>query len=99
MVLDALGDPTRRRIFDRLRRGPRSVNDLAAGMPVSRPAVSQHLRVLRQARLVTAEREGTKRVYRIRSDGLEELRAYVERFWDDSLASFKAYAEHEGGSP
>jgi DNA-binding transcriptional ArsR family regulator len=93
----ALGDPTRRAIFERLRDGPQAVGDLAREFPVSRPAVSQHLRVLKEAGLVTEERRGTRRVYRIDPRGLGALRAYVESFWSATLESFKATAEREGG--
>jgi DNA-binding transcriptional ArsR family regulator len=92
-AMDALGDPTRRSIFEQLRNGPRSVGELAAGLPVSRPAVSQHLRVLKEAGLVTERRNGTRRLYRLDPRGLEELRAYFERFWDDALEAFKEAAE------
>ena len=92
-ALDALGDPTRRQVLELLRRGPRSVGELAARLPVSRPAVSQHLRVLKEARLVIDERAGTRRLYRVDPSGLEGLRSYVESFWSDALASFKASAE------
>ncbi|TMK34958.1 MAG: helix-turn-helix transcriptional regulator [Actinobacteria bacterium] len=88
--LDALGDPTRRRVFERLRRGPLSVTELAEKLPVSRPAVSQHLRVLKQAGLVTERRDGTRRLYRIDPDGLGELRDYFDDFWGDALAAFQA---------
>jgi DNA-binding transcriptional ArsR family regulator len=94
-TMDALGDPTRRAIFERLRGGPRSVGELAAALPVSRPAVSQHLRVLREAGLVTERRNGTRRIYRIEPQGLAELRDYIESFWDDALAAFAAAAEAE----
>ena len=87
-ALDALGDPTRRTIFERLRRGPSAVGELAQGLPVSRPAVSQHLRVLREAGLVTEERQGTRRIYRLDPDGLAELRAAFDQFWTDALAGF-----------
>jgi DNA-binding transcriptional ArsR family regulator len=88
IVLDALGDPTRRRVLDTLRRGPLAVGDIAAGLPVSRPAVSQHLRVLKGAGLVTARREGTRHLYAIDADGLAALRTYLESFWDDALTAF-----------
>jgi DNA-binding transcriptional ArsR family regulator/uncharacterized protein YndB with AHSA1/START domain len=84
-------------VFETLREGPRSVGDLARGLPVSRPAVSQHLRVLKQAGLVRERREGTRNFYRVDGDGLAELRAYFEGFWDETLAAFKAAAESEGG--
>jgi DNA-binding transcriptional ArsR family regulator len=92
-TIDALGDPTRRSIFERLRGGPYAVGELAAGLPVSRPAVSQHLRVLKEAGLVSERREGTRRVYRLEPTGVAELRAYVEGLWDDALAAFKRAAE------
>ena len=93
--MEALGDRTRRAVFERLRSGPRSVGELALGLPVSRPAVSQHLRVLKGAGLVTDERRGTRRLYRIEPDGLSELRAWFDSFWDVALAEFKAAAERE----
>ncbi len=92
-VWDALADPTRRHIFERLERGPRSVGELAEGLPVTRPAVSQHLKVLKEAGLVADEAQGTRRLYRIDPAGLGSLRAWVERFWDDALAAFKAESE------
>jgi DNA-binding transcriptional ArsR family regulator len=91
----ALADPTRLAVFERLRSGPRSVGDLASGLPVSRPAVSQHLRVLKGAGLVTDEQQGTRRLYRIEPDGLAELRAWFDSFWDSAFADFKAAAESE----
>jgi DNA-binding transcriptional ArsR family regulator len=93
--MDALGDPTRRNIFDRLRHGPCSVGELAEGLPVSRPAVSQHLRILREAGLVTERREGTRRVYRVERDGLAALRAYFDEFWDGALAAYAEAAARE----
>jgi DNA-binding transcriptional ArsR family regulator len=93
--MDALGDPTRRRIFERLRSGALSVGELAAGLPISRPAVSQHLRVLKEAGLVTERRNGTRRLYRLDPDALGELRDYFDDFWMAALAEFKAAAEHE----
>jgi DNA-binding transcriptional ArsR family regulator/uncharacterized protein YndB with AHSA1/START domain len=92
-ALLALGDPTRRRIFERLRAGPRPVGALAHGLPVSRPAVSQHLRVLREAELVTERRDGARRLYAIDFAGLAQLRAYVEGFWEGALDAFQAAAE------
>jgi DNA-binding transcriptional ArsR family regulator len=92
-AIEALGDPTRRSVFERLRGGPRAVGEIAAGLPVSRPAVSQHLRVLADAGLVRAERAGTRRLYRIDPDGIAELRDYIDGFWADALAAFKAEAE------
>jgi DNA-binding transcriptional ArsR family regulator len=97
-AIQALGDPTRRTVFERLREGPRSVGELANGLPVSRPAVSQHLRVLKQAGLVRERREGTRNYYSVNGDGLAELREYFEGFWDDALTAFKAAAETEGGN-
>jgi DNA-binding transcriptional ArsR family regulator len=94
-TLHALADPTRRAIFERLRAGPRPVGELAAGLPVSRPAVSQHLRVLREAALVVERREGTRNIYNIDPRGLEALRAYIEGFWDGVLGAFKQAAEAE----
>lgn len=91
--LAALGDPTRRAIFERLGAGPRAVGDLADGLPVSRPAVSQHLRVLKEAGLVIDERAGTRRLYRLDPDGVAGLRAYFDRFWTQALSAFKAAAE------
>jgi DNA-binding transcriptional ArsR family regulator len=94
--MDALGDPTRRRIFERLRDGPRAVGELAAELPISRPAVSQHLRVLKEAGLVTERKDGTRRLYRVDPHGLTDLRQYFESFWDEALAAFAAAAEAEG---
>ena len=94
-VLDALGDPTRRQIFESLRGGPRSVGELAAGVPVSRPAVSQHLRVLKQAGLVRDSRDGTRRLYRIDGGGLASLRDYFDGFWGEALERFAAEARKE----
>jgi DNA-binding transcriptional ArsR family regulator len=89
-ALDVLGDPTRRAIVDRLRRGPSPVGQLAAGMPVSRPAVSQHLTVLRTAGLVSEHREGTRRIYRLEPVGIEELRRWVETLAVDARAGSAA---------
>jgi DNA-binding transcriptional ArsR family regulator len=93
--MDALANPTRRAIYDKLRDRPRSVGELAAHLPVSRPAVSQHLKVLEEARLVRFRREGTRHVYRPDPAGLEALRAYVESLWDDVL---EAFARAEDGA-
>ena len=92
-ALDALGDPTRRRVLELLRDGERAVVDVAAELPVSRPAVSQHLRVLKGAGLVTERKDGRRHLYAVDADGLAPLRAYLETFWDDALARFKAKAE------
>jgi DNA-binding transcriptional ArsR family regulator len=89
----ALADPTRRAVFERLAKGPRSVGDLAHGLPVSRPAVSQHLKVLKEAGLVTDRPEGARRVYQIDPQGLGQLRAWLDRFWDGALEAFKAEVE------
>ena len=97
--LDALGDPTRRQVFELLRAGPRSVGDLAVGVPVSRPAVSQHLRVLEEAGLVTHRREGTRHLYELDSSGVVVLREWVDGFWSEALARFKAVAETKGEEP
>jgi DNA-binding transcriptional ArsR family regulator len=96
-ALAALADPTRRRVLERLRGGPRPVGKIAEDLPVSRPAVSQHLRVLREAGLVQERRDGTRHLYSVNGDGLTELRAYVESLWDDALAAFKSAAEAEKG--
>jgi DNA-binding transcriptional ArsR family regulator len=96
--LDALSDPTRRRIFEELKTGPRSVGDLAAGLPVSRPAVSQHLRVLEDVGLVTHRRTGTRHLYELDAGGVEVLRAWVDGFWTEALARFKQAAEQRGES-
>jgi DNA-binding transcriptional ArsR family regulator len=93
--MDALGDRTRRAIFEQLRKGPRAVGEIADELPVSRPAVSQHLRVLKEAGLVTERRNGTRRIYRVEPDGLAGLRAYFDEFWNEALAAFKAAAEDE----
>lgn len=92
-VFAALGDPTRRRTFELLREGPQSVGVLATRLPVSRPAVSQHLRVLKDAGLVTDEAAGTRRLYRVDLGALESLRAYLDSFWTEALDSFKQIAE------
>ena len=98
-ALDALGDRTRRTIFERLRRRPSAVGELARGLPVSRPAVSQHLRVLKDAGLVTEQRDGTRRIYRLDPRGVAELRDAFDRFWTDALAELQsaAKAEQKGG--
>ena len=93
--MDALGDPTRRAIFERLACGPKAVGEIANELPVSRPAVSQHLKVLKQAGLVTDRAEGTRRLYQLNPQGLRDLRAYFDQFWDQALASFKEAAEKE----
>jgi DNA-binding transcriptional ArsR family regulator len=91
--LEVLGDPTRRAIFERLADGPLAVVDIARDLPVSRPAVSQHLRVLKDVGLVTDRAEGTRRLYAIDREGLASLRSYFDRFWDDALDAFRRTAE------
>ena len=94
----ALADPTRRHVFERLTKKALSVGELATGLPVSRPAVSQHLRVLKEAGLVTDEPDGTRRVYRVDPRGIEAMKSYLDRMWDRALATFKAAAEKETDS-
>jgi DNA-binding transcriptional ArsR family regulator len=91
-ALAALGDPTRRAIFECLARGPKAVGQLASELPVSRPAVSQHLRVLKQAGLVTDRANGTLRIYQIRQQGVQAIHAYLDQMWGQALASFQAAA-------
>lgn len=100
-VLDALGDPTRRAVLEMLRGGAQPVGRIAERLPVSRPAVSQHLRVLKEAGLVRDRKDGTRRLYSVDPAGLAELRAYLERYWDTALAAFKEAADAatgEGGT-
>ena len=92
-AIAALADPTRRTVFERLGNGPRSVGQLAAGLPVSRPAVSQHLQVLKAAGLVLDRAEGARRVYQIDPAGLGAIRAWLDRFWMDALDAFRAETE------
>ena len=94
-ALDALGDPTRRAVFKRLRRGNRSVREIADGMDVSRPAVSQHLKVLKAAGLVVVRIQGTRRLYGVDPTGIEILRDWLQGFWDKTLLAFKHEAERE----
>jgi DNA-binding transcriptional ArsR family regulator len=96
LVLDALGDATRREVLELLRDGERSVREITDDTEVSQPAVSQHLRVLREAGLVDVRPAGTRRLYRVRPDGFAELRAWVDGFWDDTLAAFVAHLEEDG---
>src|SRR4051812_7660960 len=96
-ALTALADPTRRAVFERLRSGPQPVGAVARGMPVSRPTVSQHLRVLKEAGLVSDRPEGTRRVYYIDPHGLGALRGWIDQFWDQALAAFQAEAESASG--
>ena len=93
VAFDALGDSTRRTVFERLRRGPRSVGELAKGLPVSRPAVSQHLRILKDARLVRDRAIGNRRLYSVDPTGLEAMKTYLDQFWTQALDAFKAAAE------
>lgn len=97
-ALDALGDRTRRTVFKRLRGGARSVREIADGMDVSRPAVSQHLKILKAARLVTDRAEGTRRLYAVDKRGLDALRSWLDGFWDEALAAFKEAAEREAAN-
>lgn len=97
-ALDALGDATRRAVLKRLRAGGRSVAEIAEGMAVSRPAVSQHLKVLKVARLVTVRAEGTRRIYALDTRGIESLRRWLEGFWDETLMAFKRAAEQQTAS-
>jgi DNA-binding transcriptional ArsR family regulator len=97
LAIQALGDPTRRSIFERLRRGPRAVGELARELPVSRPAVSQHLRVLKEAGLVTEQRNGTRRIYGVDAQSVAELRDYFDEFWSDALENFKRAVEQDEG--
>src|SRR5437899_5010770 len=92
-ALAALADPTRRRVFERLKSGPKPVGKIARGLPVSRPAVSQHLKVLKEAGLVTDRPEGTRRVYYIDPEGLGALRVWLDQFWDQTLAAFQNEVE------
>lgn len=92
-ALSALSDPTRRAVFEKLRHGPQPVSVIARDMPVSRPAVSQHLKILKDAHLVSEQRDGTRRLYRIEASGLEALRRWFDMFWDDALARFAAHVE------
>jgi DNA-binding transcriptional ArsR family regulator len=91
--MTALGDPTRRAIFERLAQGPTAVGEIARDLPVSRPAVSQHLKVLKDAGLVTDRPHGTRRLYQLDPRGVGALRAYFDQFWNHALAAFKAAAE------
>ena len=93
--LTALADPTRRTIFERVAERPSAVGELANQLPVTRPAVSQHLRVLKDAGLVIDRADGTRRIYALNPSGLEELRGYLDEFWRRSLNAFKAAAEHQ----
>src|SRR5688500_4999224 len=93
---DALGDPHRRAIVEQLRAGDRSVQELADALPISRPAVSRHLRLLKDAGLVTDRADGTRRLYRLHDDGIAAVRAYLETVWGDAAARFRLAAENTG---
>ena len=95
IALNALADPTRRAIFERVGAAPGAVGEIAAGLPVSRPAVSQHLKVLKEAGLVTDTPDGTRRVYRLDPRGLGALRDWLDLFWGDQLTSFKDFADQQ----
>jgi len=103
-ALAALADPTRRRVFESLRAGPRSVSRIAARLPVSRPAVSQHLKILKEAGLVSDQSSGTRRMYRIDPNGLAQIRRWLDGFWDDALSAFqdevgRQHAQEEKAKP
>jgi len=93
MAFAALADPTRRRVLERLAQGPRAVGEIAAGLPVSRPAVSQHLKVLKAAGLVSDRQDGARRIYAIDPKGLGAMRAWLDQFWDNALVALKAEIE------
>jgi DNA-binding transcriptional ArsR family regulator len=92
-IMAALADPTRQEILEKLRAGPRAVGQIAAGMPISRPAVSQHLKVLKESGLVAETRQGTRHYFAIAPEGLGELRAYLDGLWSDALAAFARHVE------
>lgn len=98
-ALAVLADPTRRTVFERLREGPRPVNLIAAGLPVSRPAVSQHLKVLKDAGLVEERSEGVRRIYSLRREGLMELREWLDGFWADAFEAFRIEVEKPRSGP
>ena len=93
-AFNALGDPTRRAIFEKLRDRPLAVVDIADGLPVSRPAVSQHLKVLKEAKLISLRTNGNKNIYELNREGILAMRDYLDQFWDDALANFKNLAEN-----
>lgn len=95
LAFNALGDPTRRSIFEKLQHGPLSVAHIAEGLSVSRPAVSQHLKVLKEAKLISINQIGTRSICEINQEGIIAMRKYFDRFWDNALAAFKAVAEKE----
>ncbi|MGF7041908.1 DNA-binding transcriptional ArsR family regulator [Mucilaginibacter lappiensis] len=93
-AFNALGDPTRRAIFEKLRDRPLAVVDIANGLPVSRPAVSQHLKVLKEAKLISIKTYGTKNIYEVNREGILAMREYLDKFWDEALVNFKKLAEN-----
>lgn len=93
LAFNALGDPTRRAIFEKLQERPLAVVDIADGLPVSRPAVSQHLKVLKEAKLINLRTVGNHNIYELNREGILAMRNYLDKFWDDALANFKALAE------
>jgi len=95
LSFNALGDPTRRAIFEKLQNGPLAVVHIADGMSVSRPAVSQHLKVLKEAKLININQQGTRSICEINQEGIRAIRNYLDRFWNESLAAFKTLAEKE----
>lgn len=96
-AIAALGDPTRRAIFESLARKPKAVGEIAAELPVSRPAVSQHLRVLKEAGLVTDRADGTRRIYQVRQQGVQAIHGYLDQMWGQAMAAFQAEAERRAG--
>jgi DNA-binding transcriptional ArsR family regulator len=97
-AISALGDPTRRAIFECVAQGPKSVGEIAAEFSVSRPAVSQHLRVLKEAGLVTDKADGTRRIYQIRQQGIQAIRGYLDQMWNQAMAAFQDEAVRVAGS-
>jgi DNA-binding transcriptional ArsR family regulator len=93
LAFNALGDPTRRAIFEKLQHRPMAVVDIADGLPISRPAVSQHLKVLKEAKLITLKTVGNNNIYELNREGIIAMRNYLDQFWDDALANFKTLAE------
>jgi len=92
-AFNALGDPTRRAIFEKLQHRPLAVVDIADGLPISRPAVSQHLKVLKEAKLITLSAEGNRNIYTLDREGILAMRNYLDQFWDKALINFKLLAE------
>jgi DNA-binding transcriptional ArsR family regulator len=93
LAFNALGDPTRRAIFEKLQERPLAVVEIANGLPISRPAVSQHLKVLKEAKLITLKTIGNNNIYELDREGILAMRNYLDKFWEDALANFKAVAE------